>query len=73
LARERVAQEEVRNWSSSPDGRDEMGGGMAFVRSKAPIRDSERFTNDNSSMEMSIREVKKIKKLTPSVSRKHLY
>jgi hypothetical protein len=50
-----------------------MGGGMAFVRSKAPIRDSERFGNDNSSMEMSIREVKKIKKLTPSVSRKHLY
>ena len=72
LARERVGQQEIRNWPSSPDGgrAEQMGGGVVLVRSTAPPRDSDCF--NETSMEMSIREVKKIKKLTSSVSKRYL-
>ena len=71
-----MAQEEIRNFEAgSPDKQQqhhiEIGNGLMLVRSTAPARESEEF--NQTSVDMSIREVKKINKLTPSFSRRHLY
>ena len=70
MARQRVAIGELQKCSADKNQVD-LGQGLHLVRSTAPARESDAF--NETSVEMSIREVKKIKKLGSKLHRRHIY